>query len=281
MFRGFLRALLIGASVWGSAALAATSVSAAPKTNAKVDVEALRAELESGEEGRMLSALAELSTHGKDLPEAANLLRGVLERGASVPVIEAALSVASLLARAELSEAVARYTRHRSPSVRLTATRTLGATGGTAAIPALRAALRSADAAVRGAAAEGLGRLGAKEAVGELFLALDRRVLQAASAIGRLCAPPECLALSERLGRVPLEAMTDGIDHILLRSASEMPDEHKVKVIARVAALATADAARYLVGVANRWPAGDAGKARRALKDAIESLGEKDPLKKP
>lgn len=290
VLRGFSSVLSIGLSIgllsgtaaWGSALFATRPALAAPQTKSKPDAATLRADLESGDEIRMLRALSELSVHGSEVPEARELLCSVLERGAPLRVIEAALVAATAVADAGLSETVARYTLHRSPSVRLTATRTLAVTGGPVAVAALRSALRSADSRVRGAAADGLGKLGARKAVPELFLALDRRVLQAAGAIGRLCAREQCLALSERLGKVPLAAMTAGIDPILLRPAAEIPDDDKINVIGRVAALGTADAARYLVSVAQRWPAEDAGKARQALRNAIESLGEKDPAtKKP
>ena len=64
----------------------------------------------------------------------------------------------------------------------------LAKTRGPAAVKALRASLSDPDAGVRGLAATGLGSMKAKDAVGDLFVALDHKVAEAAASIGQLCS---------------------------------------------------------------------------------------------
>ena len=105
--------------------------------------------------------------------------------------------------------------------------RALGRTQGPAAVPALRAALSDPDSRVRATAATGLAALKAKVAVPDLFLALDHRVFEAAVSIGQLCDPTECDSFLTRLGKVPFDVMTTGIDPILFRPSAEISDDFK------------------------------------------------------
>ena len=88
--------------------------------------------------------------------------------------------------------------------LRRAAVKALLKTKGPAAVKALRHALSDSDPMVRGIAATGLGTLKAKDAVPDLFVALDRKIAEAAASIGQLCAPSECEQLAGKLGRSPV-----------------------------------------------------------------------------
>src|SRR5687767_7720377 len=200
----------------------------------KLDLSRIKAALESGDEKRITPALAELEQAGESAKEAAPLVEALLRQGSSTSVLEKALATAGALKQPSSSAAVAPYVRHRTPEVRQLAARVLIKTKGPDAVKALRQALRSTDAVVRGTAATGLGALGAKEAVPDLFGALDKYVGEAAASIGQLCAGAECDKLLERIGKQPFEVMSSGFDQLLFRPAGEVPDEQKIRVIGRL-----------------------------------------------
>ncbi|NVL83615.1 HEAT repeat domain-containing protein, partial [Escherichia coli] len=107
------------------------------------------------------------------------------------------------------------YTTHRNSKVRRAAVKSLTRTKGAVAGPALKRALSDGDAVVRGTAASGLGALKAKDAVPELFIALDHRVNEAAASIGQLCTMEQCEQLAAKLGKVPFDVVTGGLDQVL------------------------------------------------------------------
>jgi hypothetical protein len=125
------------------------------------------------------------------------------------------------------------------------------------------------DAMVRGIAATGLGSLKAKEAVGDLFVALDHRVSEAAASIGELCAPAECDELAGKLGKLPFDVVTGGLDQVLFRPPSEVDDDQKVKMIGRVRELGTAEANRFLKDVQKRWPASWSPRVKQAIDQGV------------
>ena len=146
-------------------------------------------------------------------------------------------------------------------------------TKGPEAVKALRQALRSTDAVVRGTAATGLGALGAKEAVADLFGALDKNVGEAAASIGQLCAGSECDKLLERVGKQPFEIMSSGFDQLLFRPAAEVPDDQKIRVVGRLRELGTKEAGAFLADVAERWPKDWSAKVKQALDAAVRAVG--------
>ena len=107
------------------------------------------------------------------------------------------------------------------------------------AVKALRGALSDPDPGVRGLAATGLGSMKAKDAVADLFVALDHKVSEAAASIGQLCAGNECERLAGKLGSVPFDVVTSGLDQVLFRPASDVSDDIKVKIVGRVRELGT------------------------------------------
>jgi hypothetical protein len=242
----------------------------------------LAQKLASGDPEQIKAALDEARLAGKGAAKLVPAIVDQLERGMPFNLAEAAIDtlgdIASETAEATAgrrpdaepaSVAIAPYLHHRSVSLRRAAARALVHTKGAAAAKGLRAALSDQDAAVRGTAATGLGALKAKEAVADLFVALDHRVNEAAASIGQLCSPDECDALASRMGKVPFDVITSGLDPILFRPASEVGDDAKVKLVGRVRELGTGEANKFLRDVQKRWPATWSPRIKQAIDQGV------------
>ncbi len=243
---------------------------AAPKP---IDAAKIQKELESGSESRILAALELVAQADEGGKPAVPHIEKLLARGTSAPIAVKALEVCGALKQQSSSAPIAPYVKHRVPDVRRAATRALVKTRGPAAISALRKALRSSDAQVRGTAATGLGAMGAKEALPDLFNALDHRVVEAAASIGQLCAPADCRKFAARLGKLQLDVMTSGFDQILFRAPAEMADDHKIEIVGKLRELGTKDAGNYLADVAERWPDNWSKKVKQAIDSAVKASG--------
>ena len=239
----------------------------------KLDVEELRQDLASRQESRVLGALGLVKSAPAQAKELTPDVERLLTKGTTLKISLNALRVLGDLGDVRSSKTIAPYVRHRSPNVRQTAASALLKTKGPAAIATLRAALRAPDPEVRNIAARGLGSLGAKEALADLFQALDHRVFAASVSIGRLCGPAECMEFMGRLGKLQLGVITSGTDEILFRPASEIDEKTKLDVIQRIAALRTLPATEYLIEVYKRWPKDASPSLKKALGDAIEDNG--------
>jgi hypothetical protein len=268
-----LRSKIIFALVVSTAtpALVTSTRGAAAEEKTKLDVEALLAEVRSGDRARMLAAI-EAVEDAKD-PAGAPVLELVLSRGATAEVLAAALEAAGKIRVESTSALIAPYVRHRTASIRRAAAKALLKTGGPAAVKALTDGLRSGDAIVRGLAATGLGTLKARESLPDLFLAFDHGVAEAAASIGLLCEPEECERFASMTGKKPFDIMVSGFDQILFRPPKDMPDEQKIRLVGRMRELGTADVGKYLADVADRWPKGWSKKVKQALEAAAKAAG--------
>jgi HEAT repeat protein len=232
-------------------------------------VAALTEKLKSGEPVDVQAALTEVKAAGKSAAALAPLIEELLRRGAPGDLTALALDALGAIGTETSTPALVPYARHRNPETRKKAIGALSRTGGAAAVAAVRAALSDPDAGVRGAAANGLGALKAREAVGDLFTALDHDVIDAAGSIGQVCTPEECERLATKLSNLGLDVMTSAFDAILFRPASEMPDDEKVRIVERVRDLRTQEANKYLRDVQSRWPARDSARVRQAIEQAV------------
>jgi hypothetical protein len=237
---------------------------AAPKT---IDVKPLVTKIKTGEEGPMKEAFDELRIAGTGGAAAAPAIAEALSRGLSLDLTRAAIETLGDLESDAGSAAVARYTVHRNLQIRRAAVKALVRTKGAPATPAFKHALSDSDPAVRSTAASGLGALKAKDAVPDLFVALDHRVDEAAASIGQLCNPQQCEELVGKLGKHPFDVVTGGLDQALFRA--EIPDETKVKIIGQVRELGTIEANKFLRNVQGRWPANGSKRVRQSLDQAV------------
>lgn len=263
-----LWALLLGLSV--------STTAFAQKKTSKFDAAAVKKQLESGDADDIASACETIRKAKAASSKAADPLAAVLRRGLNKQLSVVCLDAAGAMASEGLSPAVAPYLRHRDSEISRAAAKALGRTKGDAAIKALRWGLRSKDASVRGLSATGLGNAGATEAMADLFLALKRRVGEAAGAIGQLCEPKDCAQFLELLGSQKFDVMTAGLDQMLFRDPKELSDDEKLKVVGALRELGTPEAGKYLSLVVARWPEDWSKRIRKALDAAVKATGGDD-----
>lgn len=259
-------------------AMTRTSSAAPPAVNAAkaaaepkaFDVGPSVGKLRSGSEGAIRDALDELRIAGPRAKAAAPAIAELLDKGLSLPLTEAAIGTLSDLEAETGAKALVPYATHRDPKIRRAAVGALVRSRGREASAALKRALSDSDGVVRGTAASGLGVLKAKDAVPELFVALDHRVNEAAASIGLLCDAGQCAELANKLGKLPFDVVTTGIDPLLFRPAAEIGDDAKVKIVAMVRDLGTAESNKFLRDVQARAkePA-VSSKVKQAIDQAV------------
>jgi HEAT repeat protein len=245
----------------------ATAPAAMDVNAAKVVIQ----KLASSEASQVLDGLAAAKAAGPAGEPVATAIETVLRRGATATITKASIETLGAIGAKSSSAAIRPYLHHRSPDIRRSAARALASTKGPESLAAYKEGLRSPDAQVRGYAAAGLGSLGKVEALPDLFLALDRNVREAAAAIGALCSGGACDQLIERLGKVPFDVMTSGIDPILFR-IPPLSDEVLIRIIGQLREVGTPEAGRYLASVLDRWPAAGSARVRKELGTAVSSL---------
>jgi HEAT repeat protein len=245
-----------------------------PLSKAELDEFAeLDGALSSGDPAQIEQGLLKLQTVRHKAYAA--LVEKVLVRGGNEPVVRSALSVARRFASESSSAVVAPYLSHRLAVIRREAVLTLAATKVPAAVAALKLCLRNSDAGLREACATALGDLADPSAVPDLLVALDRGITAAALSIGKLCGDDACGKFVERLGKVPFEAMSEGLVEAIVRTDGRVSADTKVSLIASVANLRTPEAKASLRGALSRFPEKGDAKVKGALNSVIESFGTK------
>lgn len=229
--------------------------------------------LKSEDANEIRAALDEIRIAGRSASHLASDVAALLERGASRALTEGALETLADLEVESVSTVVAPYAAHRDVKIRRLAVQTLARTKGALALRTLRQRLSDADPMVRGIAASGLGTLKARDAMPDLFVALDHKVAEAAASIGQLCAPKECDEFATRLGRQPFEVMTGGFDQILFRPTTEVSDDAKLKVIGRLRELGTAESNKFLRDIQKRLPKTASARMKQSIEQAIVATG--------
>ena len=279
------RTLIIGAALAvASGALAAPpapakAVKSAPAAPAKskLDLSGLQKSLESGDEAQALAALDTIANSGD--AAGAPLVEQLLGRGASVAVLSRALETLGVLAQPSSGAALAPYAQHRTPELRRAACRALIATKSPLAGDVLRKALHGSDPALRAIAARGLGQLGVRAAVPELFSVLPKDVAEAAESLGQLCVLAECERFTELLGRLRFEVMESGIVPLLLRPPAEVPDDLKLRLIERLRRMATQPANQLLQTALAKFPNDGSPKVRQGLERALKGFSAVEDAK--
>lgn len=238
-----------------------------PAARAGLDLESVKTALESGDQQRALTALDQIELASER--RAAPLVNALLSRGATTQLLLRAIAVAGALAQDSSSAALGPYVKHRVPEVRRAAAQSLARTRGPLAVQALRAALRGSDPTLRGTAAVGLGSLGAKDAVPDLFVVLPKQVPEAAGAIGSLCSADECKRFVELLGKLPFDVMESGILPLLLRVGDDVPDSVKLQLIEQLRRMATSKSHSLLSTALASYPSNGSPKIKAAIDAAL------------
>jgi HEAT repeat protein len=262
-----LPALAVAAPPKAAPAKAAKpAVAAAPKV--KLDLPSLKKALDSGDEPKTLEALDTIAKSGD--PAGATLVELLLSRGATVTVLSRAIDTLGIMAQPSSGAALAPYAQHRTPELRRAALRALIATKSPLAGDVLRRALHGADPSQRAIAARGLGELGVRAAVPELFSVLPKDVAEAAQSLGELCVNDECEKFMNLLGRLRFEVMESGIVPILLRPKADVPDELKLKLIERLRRMATKPANELIQTALTKFPADGSPEVKKGLERALK-----------
>jgi len=225
--------------------------------------------LRSGDLDQIKSALDDVRTSARAGAPAAPAVAELLAHGLSPVLTQAAIDTLADTEAEAGSEALSVYAHHRNVELRRAAVQALTRTRGAPAVRALRAALSDPDPAVRGLAATGLGNMRAKDAVSDLFVALDHKVAEAAASIGQLCAGSECERLAGKLGSVPFDVVTSGLDQVLFRPATDVSDDVKVKIVGRVRELGTGEANRFLRTVQDKWPKAWSARVKQSIDQGV------------
>jgi HEAT repeat protein len=225
--------------------------------------------LKSGDLAQMKSALDDVRMAGVGGASAVPTIAALLEQGLPLDLTQAAIDTLADTQSPAATPVLTIYARHRELSIRRSAVQALAKTRGPEAAKAMRAALSDPDPGVRGLAATALGGLKAHDFLGDLFRALDRGIPEAAVSIGELCAGEECATLAGKLGKLPLDVVTSGLDQVLFRPAGEVPDELKVKIVERVRDVGTGPANRFLKQVQERMRAGAPPRVKQAVDAAV------------
>ncbi len=236
------------------AAAAKKSAVPAGKAPVTVNVPALTERLKGSDGSEVEKALGEAKAAGKGASPLAPAVEDLLRRGTTPAIATLALAVLAEIGSPASAASLQPYLHHRSPEVRKRALATLVKTGGPSAIGWLREGLSDSDAGVRGTAASGLGTLKGREAMGDLFIALDHQVTEAAASIGQICTAEACDKLVAKTGTFGLDVMTSGFDQILFRPSAEIADDQKIRIVERVRELGTQEANKYLRDLQSRWP---------------------------
>jgi HEAT repeat protein len=225
--------------------------------------------LKSTDEAQIKRALDDVRVSGRAGAGAVPAITEALDRGLSPALTRTAIDTLGDTETETASPVLGSYARHRNVALRRAAVEGLARTRGPVATKALRIALSDPDPGVRGLAATGLGTIKATEAVGDLFVALEHRIAEASASIGRLCAPADCERLAAKLGTVPFDVMTTGLDQALSRPATDVNDDVKVKIVARVRELGTGEAHRFLRDLQAKWPKRGSTRVKQAIDQAV------------
>jgi hypothetical protein len=225
--------------------------------------------LKSGDLTQVKSALDDVRVSAHAGAAAVPAIAELLKQGLPPALAQSAVETLGETGSDGASEVLGWYAHHRNVALRRAAVEALGKTRGAIAIKALRATLSDPDQSVRGLSATALGDMKAREAVGDLFVALDHKVEEAAASIGELCEPAECERLAGKLGNVPFDVMTGGLDQVLLRGTKDVDDETKIKIVGRIRELGTAEANQFLKDVQIKWPAKTSPRVKQAIDQAV------------
>jgi HEAT repeat protein len=250
---------------------AAAPAKPAAKPAAKIDTTAAITKLKSGDEGQIRQALDDLRVAGPAGAGAATEVSNLLNHGVNEVLTTQAIDTLGDLESAEGTPVLAQYASHRNVALRRAAVKAIVRTKGAAAAPALKKALGDQDAQVRGVAASGLGALKAKDAVPELFVALDHKIPEAAASIGQLCNPEQCEQLAAKIGKLPFDVVTGGLEQVLARPTTDMPDDAKIKIIGRIREMGTGEANRFLKDVQTRLPKETSPRIKQAIEQAVKA----------
>ena len=232
------------------------------------DVPELSAQLESDDPQRVREAVELLSV--VDDPAVIPPLATLLRSGRADAVVDRALDAIGVLASPAAIEVLSEFINHRRVGARRRAYAGLAAIEDPRVRPLLERGLRDSDRTIRGAAARALGELGDAESVPMLFRALERRVPEAAAAIGRLGSVEDLERFAGFQNSEPISVMLSGYEQFLRRS--NFPIDAKRSIVERLQDIGTRPARQVLVEYESTFPERIRNTALRRLHAMIVSV---------
>lgn len=206
-------------------------------------------------------------------PRAVDPISARIRRGLPADLLDSALDTLTVLGRPEAGPVLFALTSHRRAAVRVKAIEAIIACRPRGADRALASALNDSEGRVRAAAALGLGQLGSHGELDSLFLAFDRGVGEASTALGQLAQPADVARILGYLGRVPLDLVSPALNEVLARR--DLPERSKLDVIAQLQELATGEAKNFLREFVASLPQDAASQSlRHAAEDAILRIAD-------
>ncbi len=192
-----------------------------------------------------------------------------IRRGLPPDLLGVATDTLMILGRPEAGSVLFELTRHRRAEIRLKAVQAIVACRPRGADRVLVEALGDGEATVRGAAAEGLGTLGARSAVDALFHAMERHVPEAPMAIAAVANAGDVDRFLGLLGRVPFAEATPALGEMLHRA--DLAATAKLAIVHRISELATPEVRQFLEDLVAS-PDGVPANVLRAAQDAIPRI---------
>lgn len=190
-----------------------------------------------------------------------------IRRGLPAELLDLAIETLGVVAHRDAGPVLFQLLTHRRESVRLSVVSAIIACRPRGADGALVTALSDSDPRVRAAAALGLGQLGARDKLDDLFHAFERGVIESATAIGQLADGEGANRLLEHLGRVPFDAIAPATNELIARD--DVADRVKLEIVGRLAELATPEVREYLQELVEALPD---SPVRRAAEDAVARI---------
>ena len=236
------------------------------------ELAALERDLSSVDPARLAAALAQLTTGGKRPAALVSLLERRLAEGMPAALALVAIDALGKQGSPTSGAVLELYARHRDPALRKAALGALSRAVGAPAEQTLRAALLDPSAEARAEAARALGSLQVRAAVGDLLAALDRGTREAGESFAALCREQECDAVALRTGLWPLALMAAAIGALLARPASDVSDAQKLALVARLRAVATAEASALLQQLSASFPPSGTSPVRGQPSTSAEGL---------
>jgi HEAT repeat protein len=215
-------------------------------------------------EGSLIDAVVLLNTNNHAKVEAGIQQIGMLgdpagvkhleqriQRGLPPDLLELSITTLMAISHPSSGPILFRLATHRRPKIRALAVEAIAATNPPGAEGVLVAALSDDSAEVRAKAAIGLGEIHAINALDTLFRALDRGVLEASEAIGKVIPASNVPHLFDYIDKLPLYSLGPALMEVLARN--DVPIKTQLAVVQRLQEIATPEVKNYLIDFIGKY----------------------------
>ncbi|MBN1653083.1 MAG: HEAT repeat domain-containing protein [Deltaproteobacteria bacterium] len=227
-------------------------------------------QLNANDRGQVELGIQNLGMRGD--PSGIKPLADRIRRGLPPDLLE--LSIMTLMALGDPSAGPVLFelAMHRRANIRVLAIEAVAAVNPPGGQGVLVAALSDGDAEVRSKAAAGLGEIGAVGAMDTLFRALDRGVLEASEAIGKVITANRVTDLLDYLNKLPLHSLGPALIQALGRG--DVQTKSKLAIVERLGEVATPEVKNYLVDFLAQHGETAPPALVRAVRNTIQQIAD-------